>query len=76
MSDESRCLREEKESKDMKQSSLFKSLLAGVILFLATSAFAMNNVTKGSFEVFDPSTVGGHQLAPGQYNLSCGRNSL
>lgn len=56
----------------MKQSTLFKSLLAGVILFLATGAFAANNVTNGSFEVFELSTVGGHQLPPGQYNLTWG----
>jgi hypothetical protein len=37
----------------MKQSTLFKSLLAGVILFfLGTSAFATNNVAKFFLEVF------------------------
>jgi hypothetical protein len=59
----------EKEIKDMKLSTMCKTLLAGLALLLATSAFAANNVNKGSFEVFEPITVSGHQLAPGQYKL-------
>ena len=47
-----------------------KNLLHGLALLLATSAFAANKVTKGSFEVFEPITVSGHQLAPGQYKLT------
>jgi len=54
----------------MKLSTMCKSLLPGLALLLATSAFAANNVNKGSFEVFEPITVSGHQLAPGQYKLT------
>jgi hypothetical protein len=53
----------------MKLSTMCKNLLPGLALLLATSAFAANNVNKGSFEVFEPLTVSGHQLAPGQYKL-------
>jgi len=48
---------------------MFKNLLPGLALLPATSAFAANNVNKGSFEVFEPITVSGHQLAPEQYKL-------
>ena len=54
----------------MKLSTISKNVLSGLALLLATSAFAANNVNKGSFEVFDPVTVSGHQLAPGQYKLT------
>ncbi|MGA8491412.1 MAG: hypothetical protein WB711_13380 [Terriglobales bacterium] len=54
----------------MKLSTMCKNLLPGLALLLATGAFAANNVNKGSFEVFDPLTVSGHQLAPGQYKLT------
>jgi hypothetical protein len=54
----------------MKVSTMCKNLLPGLALLLATGAFAANNVNKGSFEVFDPLTVSGHQLAPGQYKLT------
>jgi len=54
----------------MKLSTICKNLLPGLALLLATSAFAANNVNKGSFEVVEPITVGGHQLAPGQYKLT------
>src|ERR1700751_4869747 len=54
----------------MKPSTMCKSLLPGLALLLATSAFAANNVNKGSFEVFEPLTVSGHQLAPGRYKLT------
>jgi hypothetical protein len=54
----------------MKLSTTCKNLLPGLALLVATSAFAANNVNKGSFEVFEPITVGGHQLAPGQYKLT------
>jgi hypothetical protein len=59
----------EKEIKDMKLSTMCKNLLPGLALLLATGAFAANNVNEGSFEVFQPITVSGHQLAPGQYKL-------
>ena len=54
----------------MKLSTMCKNLLPGLALLLATSAFAANNVNKGSFEVFEPITVSGHQLVPGQYKLT------
>ncbi len=54
----------------MKLSMISKSLLPGLALLLATSAFAANKGNKGSFEVFDPVIVSGHQLAPGQYKLT------
>lgn len=53
----------------MKLSMISKSLLPGLALLLATSAFAANKTNKGSFEVFEPLTVSGHQLAPGEYQL-------
>jgi hypothetical protein len=54
----------------MKLSRISKSVLPGLALLLATSAFAANKGNKGSFEVFEPLTVSGHQLAPGQYKLT------
>jgi hypothetical protein len=60
----------EKENRYMKLSTMCKNLLPGLALLLATSVFAANNVNKGSFEVFEPITVSGHQLAPGQYKLT------
>jgi hypothetical protein len=54
----------------MKLSTICKNLAPGRSLLLATSAFAENNVNKGSFDVFEPLTVSGHQLAPGQYKLT------
>jgi hypothetical protein len=54
----------------MKLSMISKSLLPGMALLLATTAFAANKENKGSFEVVDPITVSGHQLAPGQYKLA------
>ena len=54
----------------MKLSTITKSVLPGLALLLATGAFAANSANKGSFNVFDPVTVSGHQLAPGQYKLT------
>lgn len=54
----------------MKLSTISKNVLPGLALLLATSSFAANNVNKSSFEVFDPVTVNGHHLAPGQYRLT------
>lgn len=54
----------------MKRSMIYKNLLAGLALLLATSAFAAKNPNQGSFEVFEPTTVDGHQLVPGQYRLT------
>ena len=50
----------------MKFQSVSKSLLLGLALLLATSAFAAN---KGSLEVSDPVTVSGKQLAVGEYTV-------
>src|SRR5258708_37974901 len=68
--DGSRRSRERNGNKYMKLSTVCKNLLPGLALLVATSAFAANNVNKGSFEVFEPLTVSGHQLAPGQYKLT------
>jgi hypothetical protein len=54
----------------MKLSMISRSLLPALALLLATSAFAANKGNKGSFDVFEPVTVSGHQLAPGQYKLT------
>jgi hypothetical protein len=56
----------------MKISTICKTLLLGLALFMVTSVFAASNVNKGSFEVFEPINVSGHQLAPGQYRLTWG----
>jgi hypothetical protein len=58
------------EEINMKLSTICKNLLPGLALVLATSAFAANNVNKGSVEVFEPQTISGHQLAPGRYKLT------
>ena len=50
----------------MKLSMMSKGLLPALALLLSTSAFAMS---KGSFYVNEPSSVNGHQLAPGQYQV-------
>ena len=54
----------------MKLSTISKSVLPALALLLATSALAMNKVNKGSVDVFEPLTVSGHQLSPGQYKLT------
>ncbi len=54
----------------MKLSTISKSVLPGLALLLASSAFAANKANKGSFDVSDPLTVSGHQLAPGQYKVT------
>ena len=51
----------------MKVSKIYKALLLGVALLLATSAFAAN---KGSLQVSDPVTVSGKQLAAGEYKVT------
>jgi len=50
----------------MRVARISKGLLLGLALLLATSAFAFN---KGSVQILDPVTVGGTQLAPGEYSL-------
>ena len=54
----------------MKLSMISRSLLPALALLLATSAFAANKGNKGSFDVFEPVTVSGHQLTPGRYKLT------
>ena len=51
----------------MKLSILSKSLVLGMALLLATTAFAAN---KGSLSVSDSVKVAGTQLKPGAYKLS------
>jgi hypothetical protein len=50
----------------MKISKISKGLLLGLALLLAATAFAAN---KGTLQVSDPLTVGGKQIAPGEYTL-------
>lgn len=45
---------------------LSKSLLLGIALTLATSAFAAN---KSSLQLTEPTQVGGTKLAPGDYKI-------
>jgi len=52
-----------KRETDMKLS---KSLLLGMALTLATSAFAAN---KASLQISEPTQVSGTKLAPGDYNI-------
>jgi hypothetical protein len=54
----------------MKLAMISKILLPGLTLLLATSTFAANKGNMGSFKVFEPVTVDGHQLTPGQYRLA------
>lgn len=53
----------------MNLSMISKNLLPGLALLLATSVFAANAPSKGTFTVDEPVTVGGHQLAAGEYQL-------
>ena len=50
----------------MRVAKISKGLLLGLALLLATSAFAAN---QGSLQVSDPVTVGGKQLAAGEYTV-------
>lgn len=54
----------------MNLSKISKTLLPGLALLLATSAFGANKGNKGSIELDRPTTVRGHQLAPGHYKLT------
>jgi hypothetical protein len=54
----------------MKLSKISRITLPGLALLLATSAFAVNKANKGSFEISEPLTVGGHELKPGQYKVT------
>ena len=50
----------------MKFAIVSKSLVLGLALLLACSAFA---ATKGSLQLYNPVTVNGTQLKPGEYKL-------
>jgi hypothetical protein len=50
----------------MNRNSLLKSLMLGLAVLLATSAFASN---KGSLHVQEPVQIAGQQLAAGDYQL-------
>ena len=50
----------------MKLNNLAKSVVLGLAVLLASSAFASN---KGSLQVREPFEVNGQQLAPGEYQL-------
>lgn len=50
----------------MKVSKIYGGLLLVLSLLLVTSAFAAN---KGSLQLTDPVSVGGKQLAPGDYTV-------
>ena len=54
----------------MNFSKISKTVLPALALLLATSAFAANKQNKGSIELDKPATIGGHQLAPGEYKLT------
>ena len=54
----------------MNFSKISKTLLPVLALLLATSAFAANKGNKGSIDLDQPATIGGHQLAPGEYKLT------
>jgi hypothetical protein len=51
----------------MKFQNISKSLLVGLALLLATSAFAAAN--KGSMQLLDPVNVSGKQLPAGDYSV-------
>ncbi|MBV9573737.1 MAG: hypothetical protein JOY93_06755 [Acidobacteriales bacterium] len=50
----------------MQESGIVKSILAGLVLLVATSAMAAN---KGSLQVGNSISVNGTQLQPGNYKL-------
>jgi hypothetical protein len=50
----------------MKLNYLAKTVVLGLAVLLASSAFASN---KGSLQVREPFEVNGQQLAPGEYQL-------
>ena len=54
----------------MSLSKISKTLLPGLALLVATSAFAANKPNKASIELDQPTTIRGHQLAPGEYKLT------
>src|SRR5689334_21583956 len=50
----------------MKFATVSKSLMLGLALLLASSAFA---ATKGSLQLNNPTTVNGAKLKPGDYKV-------
>jgi hypothetical protein len=50
----------------MKVNNLAKTVVLGLAVLLASSAFASN---KGTLQVHEPLEVNGQQLAPGEYQL-------
>jgi hypothetical protein len=50
----------------MKFSTVSKSVVLGCALLLASSAFA---VTKANLQIFNPVTVNGTKLKPGEYKV-------
>jgi len=54
----------------MNFSRISKTVLPALLLLLATSALAANKQNKGSIELDKPATIGGHQVAPGEYKLT------
>ena len=56
----------QKAKEQMKLNHLAKTVVLGLAVLLASSAFASN---KGSLQVREPLEVNGQQLAPGEYQL-------
>ena len=54
----------------MNFSKISKTVLPALALLLSTGAFAANKQNKGSLALDQPTTIGGHQLAPGQYKFT------
>ena len=52
----------------MKRNTLAKTVVLGLAVLLATSAFASNNV-KGSLLLRESVEINGQQLAPGEYQV-------
>jgi hypothetical protein len=59
-----------KRNKQLNFSKISKTVLPALALLLATGAFAANKQNKGSLELDQPATIGGHQLASGEYKLT------
>ncbi len=55
----------------MKFATISKSLVMGLALLLASSAFAAN---KATLTLTDPASVNGTKLKAGEYKLRVGRN--
>lgn len=54
----------------MNVSKISKTLLPGLALLVAASAFAANKGNKGALDLDMPAIIAGHQLAPGEYKLT------